>query len=354
MTVKDRMTHPELIIYAVSQLRQEGKKTFSRQDIRSSLGINPEDWSASYNPVIQAMRVDQPGGAPIVKERFRNVLKRTERGKYILTEQGEELVDEMLNQFKDVSNSTSVGISLKGILDNSDFFQQSKPLLTRFPKNNNYDEKVKQILFQAETYHLNYYRSGTFGNPCLYFHLRALNTRQNPTSIEHLEYVYATLIAWGMNRLGRGGSKLTDFDVFLNSIKPLNEYILEAQDFDYSSMDQCKWDIVEKIFREIRVMDSGTSIVGNSKAMHHMLPNIIPPVDRTYTLSYLFSNTNIRNDLDYEWHLLKEIITSFFIPIASDYKFKLLVSTWMHQMDDFPWDTSQFKVIDNLIVGYKQ
>ena len=33
-------------------------------------------------------------------------------------------------------------------------------------------------------------------------------------------------------------------------------------------------------------MASGTSLVGNSKVMHHMLPNIVPPIEESIPLLY--------------------------------------------------------------------
>ena len=49
------------------------------------------------------------------------------------------------------------------------------------------------------------------------------------------------------------------------------------------------------------------------KVMHHMLPNIVPPIDREYTLRYLCGNTNIANDLDKEWKTMMAVTVTFCI-----------------------------------------
>jgi hypothetical protein len=85
-----------------------------------------------------------------------------------------------------------------------------------------------------------------------------------------------------------------------------------------------------------------------------MLPNVIPPIDREYTLSLLRGNTTIRNDLEAEWLLMKEIISEFFIPVASDAAFHSKAVQWMERSVDFPWDTSVLKVVDNLVIGAKK
>lgn len=153
--------------------------------------------------------------------------------------------------------------------------------------------------------------------------------------------------------MGRGGSKMQSFDVFRQSIEPLHKKIADAQQFDFREMNEQKWAPLEEIFYGINVMASGTTIVGNSKVMHHMLPNIVPPIDREYTLWFLRGNTNIRNDLAYEWQLMKAIISDFFIPVASDSGFKVMADRWMAKRDEYPWDTSYLKIVDNLIIGSK-
>lgn len=348
---KNYMTHAEAILSAVNEIRKQGISSFTREDIRATIGINSEEWSASYSPVFQGMRADQPGGAPSLAECFRNVFKRIRRGVYILTEHGAALVEGMFGQHTPLIQFALPVNEKNVILDRPNFNPSHATHLPHPQFTQPYSEKVQLILRNAETYHQAYYRSEIFGNPCLYFHVQALKTHQDPTSAKHLEYIYATLIAWGMNRPGRGGSKMRDFDTFVKSVKPLNDCILKAQTFDCCDMDEDKWEIVGRIFKEIQVMDSRTSLVGNSKVMHHMLPNIIPPIDRKYTLSFLHGNTNIRNDLDFEWQLMKKIITLFFIPIASDKYFRLLAIDWINRKNEFPWDTSELKIIDNIVIG---
>jgi len=101
-------------------------------------------------------------------------------------------------------------------------------------------------------------------------------------------------------------------------------------------------------------MASVTSLVGNSKVMHHMLPRIVPPIDREYTLWYLFGNKTIKNDLEGEWVLMKKIISGFFIPVFSNQEFEATANRWIERIDEYPWDTSLMKIVDNLIIGSKK
>lgn len=217
-----------------------------------------------------------------------------------------------------------------------------------------YQDKISDILVNADDYHSAYYMAEIFGGPSLYFHLRALETRQSLGDVAHLEYVYATLASWGMHRVGKGGPKMQSFEIFRRSIGPLLDKISEAQNYDVREMDDAKWALVCHIFKGINIMASGTRLVGHSKVLHHMMPNIVPPIDREYTLRYLRGNTNIKNDLDQEWLTLKEIVSDFFIPVASHPDFHLKASIWIASQDQYPWDTSVLKVVDNLLIGSKK
>jgi len=214
-----------------------------------------------------------------------------------------------------------------------------------------FEQRVADILKNAETYHRAYYEAERFGGPSLYFHRRALATQSPDVTTQHLEYVYATLASWGMHRMGKGGSKMQNFDIFRKSVAPLRGRIAQAQEFMLSAMTGHVWNTVREIFYGIKIMASGTSLVGNSKAMHHMMPNLVPPIDREYTLKYLRGNKTIKNDLEAEWKLLQCIVSDLFAPVSGDRAFAETARAWTLQQDRFPWDTSILKVIDNLVIG---
>lgn len=213
-------------------------------------------------------------------------------------------------------------------------------------------DKVQNLLQNADRYYAAYHRADIFVGPSLYFHRRALATRHAPASIQHLEYVYATLSSWGMHRMGPGGSKMRAFDEFRASVEPLEEKIIKAQGFAPLTMNEDSWSTLEEIFFALRIMASGTSLVGHSKVMHHMLPNIVPPIDREYTLRYLYGNTMIANDLRKEWQTMREIILGFFIPVAANPIFAAKARDWI--TDENAWDTSVMKLIDNLLIGSRR
>jgi hypothetical protein len=77
---------------------------------------------------------------------------------------------------------------------------------------------------------------------------------------------------------------MRSLDFFSKSVQTLKGKISEAQTFELRELSEIKWAVLEEIFYGVKVMASGTSLVGNSKVMHHMLPNVIPPIDRSNIL----------------------------------------------------------------------
>jgi len=101
-------------------------------------------------------------------------------------------------------------------------------------------------------------------------------------------------------------------------------------------------------------MASSASLVGNSKVMAHLLPDLIPPVDREYTLKFLFGNGQFKNGVEVEWKKLVQILEGFFYPAVQFPLFQSKAESWLVQNDRFKWDTSYLKILDNLVIGFSK
>lgn len=217
-----------------------------------------------------------------------------------------------------------------------------------------YQSQIIRLVDNCDELHNAFYEKNVFTGPSLYFHNKAIDARVQPDNERYLEYIYATLVSWGMHRMGAGGSKMLPFSEFKQSVDRLSDEIRDAQKIDFKSITESDWSLLEKIFKNLRIMKTGTSLVGNSKAMAHLMPNIVPPIDRAYTLSYL--NESVKNGHETEWRLMRNIIEGLFIPVAKDKTFAAKAKKWIEDGAKYPWDTSIFKLIDNLIiaVGYRK
>ena len=158
---------------------------------------------------------------------------------------------------------------------------------------NGFDDHVRR--FEA---------AGLFSGPSIYFHHRAIARRRSHTSVtalladeQFLEYVYAVLPSWGMHRMGPQPAKVGDFGdlvAALRAVAPMLEELwpLHIARLPPGSTDQ----VAERIWRVIirlRASTSGTQIVAGSKTLHHVLPDLIPPIDRQYTLRFFTGSTTL-------------------------------------------------------------
>lgn len=217
-----------------------------------------------------------------------------------------------------------------------------------------FDDQRNNLLGAVDAAHDKYYRAEIFGGPSLHFHLRSLEAVRARDFDRFAEYVYAVLASWGMHRMGPGGSKMREFDQFRASLQAVWPTATRLQDKTPGNLTEADWSDLKTIFSEIRCMASGASLVGNSKVMAHLMPHLIPPVDREYTLKFLFGNGQFTNGIDVEWKKLVQVLEGFFYPVVRSPLFLEKAETWLADNDRFRWDTSYLKILDNLVIGYSK
>ena len=145
-----------------------------------------------------------------------------------------------------------------------------------------------------------YYRESlgvwrTFGGPSVYFHRKAIAAaREEFLSERHLEYIYATLASWGMHRMGASGAKMTGFADFQASVEANRERLASVRSAALGSLpDAALGELLDghlrAIFKTLSVsVSEEMKLVANTKALHHILPDLILPVDRQHTVRFFY------------------------------------------------------------------
>jgi len=131
-----------------------------------------------------------------------------------------------------------------------------------------------------------------FSGPSLYFHVRALERRRQASSAavllkdeRFLEYVYAVLPSWGMHRMGNQAAKVPDFEEFTRSLQACRSEIEMLWALDITAIEDATvrqvghqlWSIIGRL----RASTSASRLVSGSKTLHHVLPDLMPPIDRS-------------------------------------------------------------------------
>jgi len=191
----------------------------------------------------------------------------------------------------------------------------------------------------------------SFGEPAIYFHQKALEWQQKKfLGNRHLEYIYATLTAWGMQRPGTRGATMSAFDDFKKSILAVKQPLFEWKDLHIETIDYLRFneilsDLTNVCFSIKATASNKTRIVSGSKTLAHILPNLVCPIDKRYTLPFFDAHLgNIKDErkffeevMETMWNFYHnpQVIKSIPVPLLST-----------------PFFESYPKIFDNLVIAY--
>jgi hypothetical protein len=198
--------------------------------------------------------------------------------------------------------------------------------------------------------------SQAFPGPSLYFHLRAIERRREHRTARSLlndslflEYVYAVLPAWGMHRMGPQAAKVGDFAQITSALRETAPALEQLWPLRITTLDErgskaaatLAWDVIA----HIKVSTSRTQIVAGSKFLHHVLPDLVSPIDRQYTFNFFTGQKMVPSDRTafQDWFpRLADIGRRCRTPIHDAITRKGFMAT------------GEAKVIDNAIMGFMQ
>ena len=187
-----------------------------------------------------------------------------------------------------------------------------------------------------------------FGGPSIYFHKEAIKEIEiDFLGKRHIDMIYAMLPAWGMHRMGeKSKTKVVDYDKFILQIDRIKLYLNDLKDRHISEITA--QDILT-LLKELHISISDAFLVSSSKVLHHIIPNLICPIDRQYSVRFMqqkkgeFDSSTIQ--LDYEYAYAEIFIKSMIFFIT---KHELILKE--HINNEF--NTNITKIFDNLLMVY--
>lgn len=166
------------------------------------------------------------------------------------------------------------------------------------------------------------------------------NVRDAIEDEDFLRDFHQTLYAWG---IGKRASRLVSLPEFRNRLNNCGEEIsdfehlrLDDPELDISSTAERLWQLIERL----GVVQNVSLIVPGTKTLHHLLPDLVPPMDRAWTGAF------------FQWSMgAPEYERSTFIRTFSSFA-KIAQATDPANFVGEEWRTSLTKVLDNAIIGY--
>lgn len=293
---------------------------FSRAELVAGIRRrDPTRREGSLGPVIQGMTEGLSGGPPSA---CGVVFRKVARGRYVLLPPDERLTSKAMAKPPATSGSTTstkVEGRLAGLRAYFDTYVEWYDATVPFVRKGQYE-------LHRETIDRRY----------------ALGSVEAAVqSSEFLQLLYRTLRAWG---IGVRGSRLHRFGEFSANLRDAAPELRNVEHFRIEDpgldLDELTGALAE-VFDRIDIVDNKATIVPVSKTLHHLLPDLVPPMDRAWTgLFFAWSASAPQRD---SRRLFLEAF-SFLATVARATNPSRLVGAG--------WRTSPAKILDNALIGY--
>jgi hypothetical protein len=179
-------------------------------------------------------------------------------------------------------------------------------------------------------------------------HRRTIQRRRELGSIEaaiedeaFVELLYRTIQQWG---IGRRGSRIVPLPTFhasllahRSALLDLDRLSIESDAFEVASIGAALDDLVANL----SIVENRARIVAATKTLHHLLPDLVPPMDRAWTGAF-FGWTSSDPQ-----HNQTQIFERSFVGLA-----EVARTAKPGRLVGDGWRTCSTKILDNALIGY--
>jgi hypothetical protein len=180
---------------------------------------------------------------------------------------------------------------------------------------------------------------------CIALRQRAGTVRAAIDNEEYRASLRRTLYAWG---IGRRASHLVSEDAFaaalhaaLPSLEALESLQIDATDLP-ADLAERLWLLIETL----GVVENQAKVVAGTKTLHHLLPDLVPPMDREWTGTFFQFHLPEWQDPRSQRRIF-QLAYNHFVDVARQVQPEQYVT-------GIRWRTSRSKVLDNALIGFCQ
>ena len=212
------------------------------------------------------------------------------------------------------------------------------------------EARVQELIGGFGRYVRAYDDSVPFTGEQLAAHRRTIGLRRSAGSVrsaaesdEFATSLRATLSAWG---IGRRASRLVPADAFAAALRAVAPQLepLESLTIDAPSLQPGLAATICDLVESLGVVENKSRVVAGTKTLHHLLPDLIPPMDRAWTGMFFQFHLPEWQDPQGQRRIL---LTAFdrFAQIARQVHPAGYVT-------GEGWRTSRAKILDNALIGF--
>lgn len=222
-------------------------------------------------------------------------------------------------------------------------------MLRRDDIENEVQQRIEELCRNTDMYLEVFENACPFNSLQLRLHVQTINLRRELSNVgaairndDFIRSLWRTLKAWRLNARGARLLPLEEFrQAFLDHERKISRWDgirIDDENLQLEEVAKDLWELID----EVRVSEVDNPIVSGSKALHHLLPELIPPIDREYTRPFfIFWMQYFQNKPNRVFPYIWEK----FALIARRVNLRQYVAQTR-------WCTSITKVLDNAIIGY--
>ena len=216
------------------------------------------------------------------------------------------------------------------------------------------DRRINALCENFE-YYLDVFEKDPFNCKMLRHHRATIRLRNELGSVsetissnEFIKHLRDTLEAWGA---GSRAGKLQPMRHFISVFGEYEDTFAELGELSIRQITNSStyaWEIWDTI-DGLKLSDTNSQIVAGSKALHHVLPRLMPPIDREYTRPFFCYHTN---QFQYGQRAAFNFMFPYFVEISQRVNLSRYTASQFVSRKGWRWATSESKLIDNAIIGY--
>jgi hypothetical protein len=211
------------------------------------------------------------------------------------------------------------------------------------------DKRLRMLISSFGDYLVEFDRNPAFTNEQLRHHLNTCRLRDAEhrtataavTDEQFLKSLWDTLRSW---RMQVRGARLVEWPKFRDAFGRCNEEIKALEGLSLAAVDRSVRDVADatwKLIDKLAISDNASKLVAGTKALHHLIPKLIVPIDRTFTGAFFGWN-------NYDWqHAQPKALRSAFEAFSRITR-EITPASYVGER----WRSSATKVVDNAVVAF--